>query len=237
MKPPLSVLILGTLTVAAMLAMLVYFDVHKPVLQLLRWFEELGYWAALLFILVMALVVVLLLPGALLTTGAGFVFGILQGSIIVVLGTTLGSAIAFLAARYLFRRRAELFFQKHARVRLLSEQLSLSGWKVVLLTRLIPFFPSKVANYFFGLTNLAFRDYFLGSLLGFVPFSVHNVYLGSIAADIVMLEERDPGRTPLEWAIYGLGFVATLVAVIYINRLASRALPRYRREDSEEVEP
>jgi hypothetical protein len=53
------------------------------------------------------------------------------------------------------------------------------------------------------------------------------VYLGSIAADLTTLGARDLDRTPLEWALYGAGFVATVVAVVYLNRLARRALARY----------
>lgn len=237
LKSPTAVLGGGILAVAVILALLVYFDVHEQILQLLQWFETLGFWAPLLFILVMALVVILLLPGALLTTGAGFVFGIVEGSIVVILGTTLGAGVAFLAARYLFRGGAERFVRNHERLRLLGEELSDAGWKIVLLTRLIPFFPSKVSNYFFGLTSLSFRGYLLGSLIGFIPFSIHNVYLGSLAADIVTLKQRNLQRTPLEWGVYGLGFVATVCTVIYLNRLARRALARQLPENSNEVTP
>ncbi len=59
------------LFVAAILAVLVLSGVHDQVLRLLRWFDAQGAWAALLFILVMAAVVVLLLPGLLFTAGAG----------------------------------------------------------------------------------------------------------------------------------------------------------------------
>jgi hypothetical protein len=47
----------------------------------------------------MAAVVVLVLPGVLFTTGAGFVFGVVKGSIYVVTGTTLGAVLAFLNSR------------------------------------------------------------------------------------------------------------------------------------------
>ncbi|MDP2057618.1 MAG: hypothetical protein Q8K35_07680, partial [Thiobacillus sp.] len=104
--------------------------------------------------------------------------------------------------------------------------------------RLIPFFPSKIANYFFGLTPFSLRGYVGGSLLGFIPFSIYSVYLGSIAADLSTLGARNVGRTPLEWALYGAGFVATVVAVIYFSRLARRALARYEEKgDIEEDLP
>jgi uncharacterized membrane protein YdjX (TVP38/TMEM64 family) len=224
------------LFVAAILAVLVYFDMHEQVLRLLRWFDEQGAWAAALFILVMAAVVVLLLPGVLFTTGAGFVFGVIEGTLYVVTGTLIGAVAAFLIARHLFGRRARRFVMERSRLRLLSDEATPHGWKIVLLTRMIPFFPSKISNYFFGLTPFSLRGYVGGSLLGFIPYSVHNVYLGSIAADLSTMGARDLGRSPLEWALYLTGFGCTVVAVVYLNRLARRALARYEAQGEIEEE-
>lgn len=233
-RSPLWGIAASILFVAAVLALLVYFGVHEQVVRLLQWFDAQGAWAPLLFILIMAAVVVLLLPGVLFTTGAGFVFGVVKGSLYVVAGTTLGATLAFLIARHLFGQRARRFILARSRLHVVSEELTPHGWKIVLLTRLIPFFPSKISNYFFGLTPFSLRGYVGGSLLGYIPFSVHNVYLGSIAADLSTLGVRNVGRTPLEWALYGAGFVAAVVAVVTFNRLARRALARY--EEKGEIE-
>ncbi|MFO7602281.1 MAG: TVP38/TMEM64 family protein [Gammaproteobacteria bacterium] len=216
--------------VAAVLAVMIYFGAHEQVLLLLAWFDTQGAWAPILFILIMAAVVVLVLPGVLFTTGAGFVFGLLEGSLYVVMGTTLGATLAFLIARYLFGKRARQFILSHSRIQRVSEELTPNGWKVVLLTRLIPFFPSKISNYFFGLTPFSLRGFLGGSLLGFIPFSVHNVYLGSIAADITSLTGQHLQRSSLEWAVYGVGFIVTLMTILYLNHLARRALARYAEE-------
>lgn len=220
----------SVLFVAAVLGALIYFDAHQQVLRLLRWLDAQGAWAPLLFILVMMLVVVLLLPGVLFTTGAGFVFGVVEGTIYVVLGTTLGAAFAFLIARYLFGARAARFILAHARLKLVSEELAPQGWKIVLLTRLVPFFPFKLSNYFFGLTRFSLRGFVLGTFVGIIPFSLHNVYLGAIAADIATLGVRNAERTPLQWALYGAGFLATIALLVYLNRLARRALANYTAE-------
>lgn len=75
-----------------------------------------------------------------------------------------------------------------------------------------------------------------GSILGFIPFSLHNVYLGSLAAEITTMAVRESNRSALEWSIYGIGFVGTVIAVLYFNRLARRALGRYTdNEITEEV--
>ena len=220
----------SVLFVGVVVAVLVYFDLHRQVVLLLRWFDDQGPWAALLFVVVMALVVVLLLPGVLFTTGAGFVFGVIEGTLYVVTGTVLGAVIAFLVARHLFGGRARRFVMQRSRLRLLSEEATPHGWKIVLLTRLIPFFPGKLSNYYFGLTPFSLRGYAGGSLLGFIPYSMHNVYLGSIAADLSTLGARDIGRSPLAWTLYLAGFACTVVAVVYLGRLARRALARYEAE-------
>lgn len=227
MQSPLWGFAASILLFAAALAVLIYFDAHEHILRLLQWLEAQSAWAPLLFILIMAAAVVLVLPGVLLTTGAGFVFGVLEGAVYVVLGTTLGATLAFLIARYLFGQRARQFVMARAKFRLLSEELTPQGWRIVLLTRLIPLFPGKISNYFFGLTPFTLRGFIGGSLLGFIPFSVHSVYLGSIAADLSTLGARNVARTPLEWSLYGAGFVVALTAVIYLSRVARRALARY----------
>lgn len=217
--------------VCAILGVLVYFDVHEQLVVLLQWVEEQGPWAAVLFILLMASVVVFLLPGIFLTTGAGFVFGVFEGTVYVVLGTTLGAGVAFLAARHLFGARAREFVLRHNKLNIVSDEMASRAFIVVLLTRLIPFFPSKLSNYFFGLTRFPFGAFMLGSLFGFIPFSLHNVYLGSIAGDLASLMRGDIQRSNLEWALYGGGFIVTVGAIVYFNRLAQRALGRYAGEN------
>jgi uncharacterized membrane protein YdjX (TVP38/TMEM64 family) len=219
----------SVLFVAAVLAVLIYFDTQAQVLQLLEWLDAQGVWGPLLFILVMILVVVLVLPGVMFTTGAGFVFGVVEGTIYVVIGTTLGATLAFLIARYLFGARARRFILAHARLKLVSEELAPQGWKIVLLTRVVPFFPFKLSNYFFGLTSFSLRGFVLGTFAGVIPFSLHNVYLGAIAADIATLGGRSAERTPLQWTLYGAGFLATIALLVYLNRLARRALAKYTK--------
>jgi len=215
MQSPLLGMAGSILFVAILLALLVHFGAHEKVVGLLEWFEAQGRWVPLLFILIMAAVVVLLLPGIFFTTGAGFVFGVVEGSLYVVTGTTLGAVAAFLIARYLFGQHARAFILSHAKLRLVSDEITPHGWKIVLLTRLIPFFPSKISNYFFGLTHFSLRGYIGGS------------FLGSIVADVSVLTERGLDRSPLEWTLYGAGFLATVITIVYLNRLARRALARY----------
>ncbi len=226
-----GIITVSTLFVALILGVLMYFDIQQHALLLLKWLDTLGVWALFLFTLIMALVVILLLPGVLFTFGAGFVFGVMEGSIGVVLGTALGATLAFLLARYLLGSRARRYVLSHTRLKLFSDGLTPDGWKIVMLTRLVPFFPFKLSNYFFGLTSFSLRGFIGGTLLGIIPFSVHNVYLGSIAADVTTLGARHLDRTPIEWTFYIGGFLAVLITVWYFKRLAQRALSKYTEQE------
>ncbi|WOJ93121.1 TVP38/TMEM64 family protein [Congregibacter variabilis] len=229
---PLWSVLAGIIILMLMLGLLLYFDAREQVLILLKWVDAQGLLGPVFFIVIMAAVVLLLLPGIFFTMGAGFVFGVTLGTICVVLGTTLGASLSFLVARYLLGPRSTSYLLAFPRLELIGAQLTQQRWKFVLLTRLIPFFPFKLSNYFFGLTRFSLGDFILGTGLGVIPFSLNSVYLGSIAADIATLGQRDSTRTPLEWTIYGCGFLAAMVALFYFNRLARSALARYASKSS-----
>jgi len=224
---PLLGVLASCLLVGALLGIVVYFDLHEQVLTFLEWVDEQGAWAAFIFMGVMVLVVVLILPGIFLTTGAGFIFGIVEGTAYVVVGTTLGAGLAFLIARYLLGERARGYITSHSKLNVMNDALAQHAFVMVLLTRLIPFFPGKISNYVFGLTRFPFWQYMAGSFIGFIPFSLHNVYLGSIAGDLTSLISGQSERSGAEWLVYGLGFLATVGVILYFNRIARKALARY----------
>jgi uncharacterized membrane protein YdjX (TVP38/TMEM64 family) len=226
-------IVISILFVALLVAVLVYFDAHEDVQRLLEWLDAQGIWGPGLFMLLMMIVVVFLLPGVMFTTGAGFVFGVVEGTVYVVIGTTLGAMLSFLVARHLLGERASRFVLRHAKLQLVTEELTSRGWKIVLLTRLVPFFPFKLSNYFFGMTRFTLRDFAAGTFVGIIPFSLHNAYLGSIAADISLAGARSADRSALEWGLYGTGFLVTVGFIICLNRLARQALAGYTEEGGE----
>lgn len=221
---PVWSVVASTVLVAVILGVLIYFDTQKQVLALLQWLDSRGAEAALWFIGIMVVVVVLLLPGVLFTTGAGFVFGVVKGTLLVVLGTTAGAVLAFLIARHLFGQRASRYLLNHVRLQRAHSTLEKEGRRIVMLTRLVPFFPFKLSNYFFGLTPVKLWDFIVGSFIGVIPFSLHNVYLGAIAADITTLGSHHGERSPLEWTFYGAGFVLVVVALLGLARIARKTL-------------
>ena len=108
----------------------------------------------------------------------------------------------------------------------IDDAVGREGWKIVGLTRLSPIFPFNLLNYAYGLTNVSLRHYFLASWIGMFPGTVMYVYIGSLAVSLATLGEAERSRTTAEWILYAVGLLATVVATVFVTRLARRALNR-----------
>lgn len=229
----MPVLLAGAVVLAAFaaLAWLIRDDAQALLLALLGWIEDLGPIGPAILILLETLVVVLVLPGIVLTLGAGYLFGFVAGTAYMMAGTTLGATLAFLIARWFFGEQMRQYVLEHPKLELLSEEFTPEGWKIVLLTRLIPFFPYKLSNYFFGLTEFRLWHFVLGTAIGFLPITMVLVYAGTLAHDLTTLGFDSATRSPLVWTLYGGGLVAAIIAFGYMTRRARAALERYRPQD------
>ncbi len=190
----------------------------------LQWVSGLGIWGPVIFTAIYILATVLLIPGSILTLGAGVVFGVVKGSVIVSTAATLGATCAFLVGRYLARDLVAKKIEGNLKFKAVDEAVAKEGWKIVGLVRLSPVFPFNVLNYVFGLTRVTLRDYFFASWIGMIPGTVMYVYIGSLAGDIARLGSGERTRSPAEWALYVVGLIATIAVSLYVTRIARRAL-------------
>ncbi len=188
--------------------------------QLLDWAAASGPVGVGLFILTYVMATVLLIPGSILTLGAGAAFGVVWGSIYVSVASLLGATAAFLIARYLAGNLVRSRIESHPSFAAIDRAIARSGWRVVGLTRLSPLFPFTFLNYAFGLTRISLPEYMVASWIGMMPGTILYVYLGSLAQAAVGARSRKP----VEWVLYGLGLVATVAVTGLITRLARTEL-------------
>ena len=163
-------------------------------------------------------------PASILTLGAGIVFGVIQGSIFVFVGATIGASLAFLVGRYGARGWVEKRIEENPKFKAIDQAVAEEGIKIVLLTRLSPIFPFNLLNYAYGLTKVTFRDYVIGTL-GILPGTIMYVYVGSLAKDLATLgSEEVTTPSEIQWAIRIIGFVATVAVTLYVTKIARKAL-------------
>lgn len=190
----------------------------------LEWITGLGPWGPVAFVVLYVTAAVLLLPAFVLTLGAGAVFGVARGFAAVWVGATLGATAAFLIGRYLARGWVARRIEGNPTFRAIDDAVAREGWKIVGLTRMSPAFPYGLLNYAFSVTRVSVRDFVLATAVGMVPGIAMYVYIGSLAGTLAGAGER--ARTPAEWALYGVGLLATVAVTVYVTRVARAALDK-----------
>ncbi|MDA0991246.1 MAG: TVP38/TMEM64 family protein [Verrucomicrobia bacterium] len=205
--------------------------INAKLQQALQWIEGLGAVGPFVFCLVYILACVLFISGAILTLGAGAVFGLVQGTIYTSIASILGASAAFLVGRYLARDKIAKKIAGDAKFKAIDEAVAEEGWKIVGLTRLSPVFPFVLLNYAFGLTKVSFRHYVLASWIAMLPGTVMYVYIGAVIGDIAALD-AERTKTPAEWALLIVGLIVTMLVTVYVTRIAKRALDKKIDEES-----
>jgi uncharacterized membrane protein YdjX (TVP38/TMEM64 family) len=199
--------------------------------------RDYGVWGPLVFVLAYAAACLALVPASLLTLAAGAIFGLVDGTIIVLIAATLGSAIAFLVSRYLARGLVERRLGDDRRLEAIDRAIGGAGFKIVTLLRLSPVIPFSLLNYALGLTRVRFRDYLLASV-GMIPGTILYIYYGKVAGDLATLAGGARAHRGAEYyVVLAVGFIATIVATALIARVARRALDAAAASDVRSTHP
>ena len=189
------------------------------------WAESAGPWGPIAVAAAYVPATVLMIPGSLLTLGAGFAFGVVVGTAAVSIGSVTGSVVAFFLGRTILRRWVAEKLEDRPRLKAVDEAVGRQGLKIVTLIRLSPAFPYNLMGYVFGITRVRSRDHILGSWIGMLPGTVMYVYLGYAARqahDASMGQAA--ARSPLEWVLLGVGLIATIAVTVLVTRTARRAI-------------
>lgn len=119
------------------------------------WVENGGVWSKLAFIgMVMFQVVIALVPGEPLEIGAGYAFGALEGTLLTVIGITLGSLLVFCLVRKFGVMLVEIFFSREKINSLKFLHKSKKRDFIIFLLFFLPGTPKDLITYFAGLTDM-----------------------------------------------------------------------------------
>jgi uncharacterized membrane protein YdjX (TVP38/TMEM64 family) len=191
---------------------------------LVEWIRDAGAIGAVVYAATYIAATVLLLPGSILTLGAGFAYGPLVGTLLVSPVSVTAATIAFLLGRTVARGWIAERVQRDPRFAAVDAAIKREGLKIVLLLRLSPVIPFNVLNYALGLTRVRLRDYVLGSFVGMLPGTFLYVYLGSLVTTAASLGSGGASAGTAQHAIYWGGLAATVLVTLFVTRLARRAL-------------
>jgi len=118
------------------------------------------------------------LPGAtVMTLIAGAIFGLLWGTVIFSLASTIGATLAFLASRFLLHDWVQARFGD--KLKPINEGVAKEGAFYLFALRLVPAFPFVAINLLMGLTPIRIWTYAWVSLVGMLAGTIVYVYAGT----------------------------------------------------------
>jgi uncharacterized membrane protein YdjX (TVP38/TMEM64 family) len=213
--------VLVALLAAAVVAILVLSPLRLWMLALVTWVQAQGAAAAAIFAAVYFAAALLLVPGSVLTLGAGFLYGVVVGSLLVIPTSIVAALAAFAIARRLGRPWVERRVARDPRFAVLDRAIGRAGFKITLLVRLSPIFPYGLLNYALGVSRVGFRDYAVATAVGMLPGTILYIYLGSLVTSA-----SDLGHHPAGGWLYWVGAAITLVVTVAITVIGRRELRR-----------
>src|SRR6202045_721786 len=189
-----------------------------------------GAWSAVCYPLLYACCNVLLLPGGVLSIGAGFFFGLWWGFLIALLGNVGGAAISFFISRWIGREWLKRKLLRNRTLVALEPAVEKEGWKIILLSQLHPLFPTSLLNYLYGLTKIRFRTCMLWVAIGQAPGLFLYSYLGTLGQLGLNLARGKTHPGVVEYFVWLGGFGRAAWVLALLGRIALRLLQQAEKD-------
>ena len=173
-----------------------------------------GPWAWVVMLGLQILqVFVALIPGELLETAAGFVFGPWWGTVICYVGVALASCLVFLLTRRFGIKLVEAFAdrEKLLQLRFLNTQRKREG--MLFLLFFLPGTPKDLLTYFVGLTDISLGEFLLISLVARFPSIISSTLGGNF------LGQKQYASAFL---LYGITAVVSIAGLLAYNAIVKK---------------
>lgn len=166
------------------------------------WILGFGLLGPFIYVLLWIAACVFFLPGLPVALVGGIAFGPYLGTLYSSIGSTLGATAAFLIGRYAARGMVEGWVHKNSQLRKIDEGVKKQGWRMLMITRLVPLFPFNVQNYVYGLTDISLVTYVLVSWSCMIPGTLAFSFAGGSLSSGAGL-----GRTMMYLGVAAVFFV------------------------------
>ncbi len=161
--------------------------VGKPMIEFVSnpqafrdWVDTHGLWSRLMFVaMVVFQVIIALIPGEPLEIGAGYAFGVWEGTLLCVVGITLGGTLIFMLVRKFGVKLVEVFFpaERIKSLKFLQNEKRLNLLAFVIFA--IPGTPKDLLSYFVGLTPMKLSTWLFITSVARLPSVISSTWGGS----------------------------------------------------------
>ncbi len=185
------------------------------------WVDSHGIWSRFAFVgMMMFQVVVAVIPGEPLEIGAGYAFGAMEGTLLCLIGMTIGGIIVFGLVRSLGIKMVSVFFsiEKIRSMKFLQNTKRLKT--VAFLVFLLPGTPKDLLSYFAGITEIKWSYWVLLTSIVRMP----SVITSTLGGDALGGKEY-----LLAVVVFSVTLVLSLGGLLLYNRISKRKNSRKKR--------
>lgn len=209
-------LIIGILIVAIVLLKVFgvfdYISIEN-IQNLKNWIAGFGPLGPIIYILLYIAACLFFLPGIPIALLAGFSFGPVMGAVWASIGSTIGASVAFLVARYAARGMVEGWVEGNEQFKKIDEGVEKQGWRMLMITRLVPVFPFNLQNFAYGLTKIKFGTYVLVSWICMLPGTIAFTFMSG-----AIVNGEGIGKTLMYLGIGAIFFVVISLIPGWLQR-------------------
>ncbi len=127
-----------------------------------------GIWGYLIVILLLVLANPLPIPSTPIVIAAGYVYGLVTGTLLSIFATIVGSVVSFLLVRHFGRTLLEEMVSEHQIVHF-NHLFKKRGLTLAFISYVVPIFPSDAISALLGLTRTSIRTFIAIVTLGHIP--------------------------------------------------------------------
>lgn len=169
-----------------------------------------------------------LLPTNVIGIIGGWAFGFELGIAVLITGVVGAALISFLIHRRIVGEKLPEVFEKHPKAQAIYEALLEQNlWRttlIIFLLRISVIMPFAFTNFLMASARVPLGSYTLGTFFGMLPRSSAVVFVGAGLSELSFDNPQD------SWLIIG-GIVATIISVVVIGMISSRALDHLTSKD------
>lgn len=222
------------LLVAAVVTACFTLPVEKILKDFLTWVDQdLGPWGPLVLAVAYIPLTILAVPASVLTLGGGYLFGLPVGFIADSIGATIGAGAAFLLGRTIGKPFVISKLKDYPQFRSVALAIRRSGFKIVLLLRLVPLLPFNMLNYLLSVTPVPLLEYMLASWIGMMPITLALVYVGTTLKDLSDVTHGWNEFSKTRWAFLIFGLVVSVILMVCVTKVAKAALDKALAENED----
>jgi hypothetical protein len=158
-------------------------------------------------------------PAIIFSTANVILFGLFPGILLSCVAETVGVTIAFILMRFYFRDAAEKVIAKSPFLSKIDHYSGSKGFFVMLIGRMVPYFPSALLNAVGALSSIRLREYMLASFVGKFPSTGIEAIIGH---DLIMQQENH-----MRLIIVIIGAIVLIVAAVRYEKHVMRKEGHY----------